>query len=176
MATSYKPGQNDRSKKIWFYSILSFSIVFVLTMGGIVYYGSVTLPAINKAKNVTACQTFLKGYGEAQIAFLKEAAATDHAPSAKTAVTNYTTILVTAYNKAFQLAAKDSAVYNGLIDIAKQRLGMDVTDSATLQTQFTNLDGAAKMEKDICSGALEAAHVKNPLEPVKSSPSPTATN
>jgi hypothetical protein len=176
MATSNKAEQDPRSKKLWFRSIIIFSVAFVAVIGGVIYYGSVSLPAMNKAKDVTACQTFLKGYGAAQIAFLKEAAATDHAPSAKTAVANYAEVLVTAYNKAFKQATKDGVVYNGIVDIAKQRLTLDVTDTATLQQQFTSLDGAAKMEEEICSGALEAAHAKNPLTPVKASPSPSASN
>lgn len=58
----------------WNETIIAISAVALLSMGGIVYYGTVEQPKIDKAANVLGCQTFNQGLANAE-----ELLATDEA-------------------------------------------------------------------------------------------------
>ena len=49
MISEAEKARDARSKKTWVRAIVAVSTVFVLGIGGVVYYGTVALPAINKA-------------------------------------------------------------------------------------------------------------------------------
>jgi hypothetical protein len=160
MISEAEKARDARSKKTWVRAIIALSVVFVLGITGVVYYGAVALPAINKAKDVTACKTFLVGYDKAKLAFLNEENAKDHKPSVETAVKAYAQELSTSYNKAFsEIGDVNGTVGQAMKNIAMNRLNLDTTNPTNMASSFANLDNSAGTAEQICSGALAAANV-----------------
>ena len=61
----------------WNESIITISAVALLAMGGIVYYGVVEQPKLDKAANVEACQTFNEGLAKAEALLATDEAKAD---------------------------------------------------------------------------------------------------
>ena len=174
MVSEAEKARDASSKKSWIRSIIVVSIVFVLGIGGVVYYGTVTLPAENRAKDVTACKTYLVGYQNAKLAFLNEENAKDHKPSVKTAVTSYAKALADGYNQAVtEVGDMNRMVGQSLKNVALQRLRLDTTNESSMATSFANLDNAAGTAEQLCTSALDVANVKQKYGAY--TPAPTAS-
>ena len=61
----------------WNETIIAISAVALLSMGGIVYYGTVEQPKIDKAANVKACETFNEGLAKAESMLATDEAKSD---------------------------------------------------------------------------------------------------
>lgn len=161
MATAEENARNARANKTWIRSLIALGVVFVLGITGVILYGTVLLPAQNKAKDVTACKTFLVGYKAAQTAFINEANSKDHTPNAKTAVVQYSNTLGDAYNKAYeQVGDMNGYVAKGMQQLAMTRLYADFKTEAGYQKAFADLDNTAGSVEQVCQGVLESANVK----------------
>jgi basic membrane lipoprotein Med (substrate-binding protein (PBP1-ABC) superfamily) len=161
MATAEEKARDARANKTWIRSLIALGVVVVLGITGVTVYGTVLLPAENKAKDVAACKTFLVGYQKAQKAFVDEATAKDHTPDPKTAVANYAKALSNGYNSAFeQIGDQNSYVAKGMQQLALTRLRADFTTDSGVQQGFADLDNTAGTVENICQGVLEGANVK----------------
>lgn len=161
MATAAEKARDARANKTWIRSLIALGVVTVLSITGVVVYGTVLLPAQNKAKDVTACKTFLVGYKAAQTAFINEANSKDHTPNAKTAVVQYSNTLGDAYNKAYeQVGDMNGYVAKGMQQLAMTRLYADFKTEAGYQKAFADLDNTASSVEQVCQGVLESANVK----------------
>ena len=176
MISEAEKARDARSKKNWVRAIIVLSVVFVLGIAGVVYYGAVALPAINKAKDVVACKTFLVGYDKAKLAFLNEENAKDHKPSVETAVKGYAQALSDAYNKAItEVGDINGIVGSAMKNVAINRLHLDTTTESNMATTFADLDNASGTAEQICTGALAAANVKGKFGSYTPAPSASPT-
>ena len=161
MATAAEKARDARANKTWIRSLIALGVVTVLSLTGVVIYGTVLLPAQNKAKDVAACKTFLVGYVQAQHAFVKEATAKDHTPNPKTAVVQYSNTLGDAYNKAYeQVGDINGYVGKGMKQLAMVRLYADFKTDSGIQQTFADLDNTAGSVDQLCQGVLEGSNVK----------------
>jgi len=174
MTSAANAARDARSKKNWNRSLIVIGAVVALAIGAVVFYGTAVLPGINAAKDVAGCKTFLVGYHNAQAAFVAEANATAHTPSAKTAVLNYAEVLHTAANKAYTQSNPDGQLATGYKQISMDYLTIDVKTDAGLQKGFAAFENTAGTLQNMCNTALDNAGVKSPVKTV--APSPTATN
>jgi hypothetical protein len=176
MISEAEKAREERSKKNWVRAIIALAVVFVLGVGGIVYYGAVALPAINKAKDVVACKTFLVGYDKAKLAFLNEENSKDHKPSVETAVKGYAQALSDGYNKAVtEVGDINGTVGSAMKNVALNRLHLDTTTESNMASTFANLDNAAGTAEQICTGVLAAANVKGKFGAYTPEPSASPT-
>ena len=178
MISEAEKARDARSKKTWVRAIVAVSTVFVLGIGGVVYYGTVALPAINKAKDVTACESFMVGYQKAKNAFIDEENATDHKPSVENAVKGYAQALSDGYNKAVdEVGDINGTVGTAMKNVAINRLHLDTTTESNMASTFADLDNSAGTAEQICSGVLSAANVKGKYGSYTPEPSasPSAT-
>jgi hypothetical protein len=83
----------------WNETIIAISAVALLSMGGIVYYGTVEQPKIDKAANVSACETFNEGLAKAEALMAPESAKTDPAVKADALFNNLFAYNDKAYEK-----------------------------------------------------------------------------
>lgn len=177
MATAAEKARDARANKTWIRSLIALGVVTVLSVTGVVVYGTVLLPAENKAKDIKACETFLVGYKDAQFAFVQEATAKDHKPSAKTAVLNYSAALAKGYNTAFeQLGDMNGYVAKGIKQLALARLQLDTSTDSGIQQGFADLDNTAGSVEQVCQGVLEAANVKGKYGSYTPAPSASPSN
>lgn len=161
MATAEEKARDARANKTWIRSLIALGVVVILGITGVTVYGTVLLPAENKAKDVAACKTFLVGYHDAQFAFVSEATAKDHTPDPKTAVQNYSKVLAKGYNKAFeQVGDMNGYVAKGMKQLALTRMYLDLSTDSGVQQGFADLDNTAGTVENICQGVLEGANVK----------------
>lgn len=161
MTSAPKTPAKNAGNKNFIRAIIAIAAVFVLATGGVIFYGSVTLPAENKAKDVAACKVFLVGYQKAKAAFVKEETAKDHKPKAETAVRAYADELVKGYNKGFDLVGDvNGTVGKGLKQLALARLQLDTQTPEAMANSFSTLDNTAATVEQVCSGVLDAANVK----------------
>jgi hypothetical protein len=174
MTSKAQQAANAKSNRNWVRTIVALSVVVVLALSGVVVYGSAVLPAQNKAKDVAACKTFVVGYHNAQLAFIKEATAKDHTPSPKTAVMNYIEVLHTAANEGFKQSNQDGTIAKGFEQISIDYLTIDTKSETGLQNGFSTMDGHASTIEGLCNTAFDNAGVKSPVK--TASPSPSATN
>lgn len=178
MISEAEKARDARSKKTWVRAIVAVAVVFVLGIAGVVYYGTVALPAINKAKDVTACESYLVGYDKAKVAFLNEENAKSHKPSVEYAVKAYAQALSDGYNKAVnQVGDINGTVGTAMKNVAINRLHLDTTTESNMATTFSNLDNAAGTAEQICTGVLAAGNVKSKFGAYTPAPSasPSAT-
>lgn len=174
MTSANDKARNARANKTWIRSIIALCVVFVLGTAGVIYYGTVTLPAQNKANDVAACKIYLVGYQKAKAAFVAEETAKDHTPKVETAVRAYADQLVKGYNSAFKIVTDvNGTVGTGLKQLAMARLNLDTQSQDAMATSFSTLDNTAGTVETVCSGVLDAANVKGSFGVY--SPAPVAT-
>jgi hypothetical protein len=161
MTSAATNAANKRGNRNFLRAIIAISAVFVLGLGGVIFYGTVTLPAQNKANDVAACKIYLVGYQKAKAAFVKEETAKDHTPKAETAVRAYADQLVKGYNDAFKVVTDvNGTVGKGMKQLALARLNLDTQSQDAMATSFSTLDNTAATVENVCSGVLDAANVK----------------
>jgi hypothetical protein len=174
MTSAATDAANKRGNRNFVRAIIAIAAVFVLGLGGVIFYGTVTLPAQNKANDVAACKVFLVGYQKAKAAFVKEETAKDHTPKVETAVRAYADELVKGYNGGFKLVTDvNGTVGKGLKQLALARLQLDTQTQDAMATSFSTLDNTAATVEQVCSGVLDAANVKGQFGVY--SPAPVAT-
>jgi len=175
--TKTATAEAERSRKLWIRAISIISAAIVLSIGGVVYYGTIVLPAQNAARDVAACKIYVKGSNDAAVAFMKEGSATDHKPSVTTAINNYMKILFTANNLSYNQANPNGSVAASFIQISKARLALDTSSSTALMSGFNSVYSAASDTLSLCQSVLTAAHVPVPtLAPATTpSSSPSST-
>jgi hypothetical protein len=160
MTSSAKTPGKPAGNRNFIRAIIAVAVVFVLGIGGVIFYGTVTLPAQNKANDVAACKVFLVGYQKAKVAFVKEETAKDHTPKAENAVKAYADQLVKGYNDAFKIVTDvNGTVGKGLKQLAIARLQLDTQSQDAMATSFSTLDNTAATVENVCSGVLDAANV-----------------
>ncbi|MEY2946204.1 MAG: hypothetical protein RL243_981 [Actinomycetota bacterium] len=174
MTSSAKTNGTTASSKNFIRAILAVAGGFVLAVAGVIFYGTVTRPAENKAKDVAACKVYLVGYQKAKVAFVKEETAKDHTPKVETAVKAYADALVKGYNGAFDLVGDvNGTVGKGLKQLALARLQLDTQSQDAMASSFSTLDNTAATVEQVCSGVLDSANVKGSYGVY--SPAPVAT-
>lgn len=186
MTTQAEKARDAQSKRKWIRAIIAISAVFVLGIAGVIYYGTVTLPAENKAKDVAACKTFLVAYSDANLAFLNEENAKDHKPSVETAVKAFADKLLNGYNKAYtQVGDSTGTVAKAIQSVALARLYLDTRTSDSTASTFSNLLSTTQTTEQVCHTTLDSANVKGKFgsydsskgstPAASSSPAPSAT-
>ena len=123
----------------WNESIIAISAVALLSMGGLVYYGTVEQPKIDKAANVAACKTFNEGLAKAEALMAPDAAKNDANIKADALFNN-----LFAYNdKAYeQVANKDLEAAFGDLAFAALSVNADqdwVLIQATLSEKVVEI-------------------------------------
>jgi hypothetical protein len=153
----------------WTISLIALSAVFVLGVSGTVFYGSVVLPAQNKAADLQACKIFEKGYASARMAFVKEATSKQHTPSLATAIDNYINPLFAANHKAYKVANPSGDLSSALSDLAVSRLSYESTKDSKNPVFPNTVDQAAMAVEQLCTPIIGATKTATPTA------SPTAT-
>ena len=171
MANKEKQLEAQKSRRNWIISISVLGAVLACALGGMVYYGLVITPQVNKAKDVASCKVFLVGYHDAQAAFTSEATAKDHKPSAATAVRNFFEVLHDAANLAYTKADPQGQIATGYLQISQTYLTSDLKTDSGIQEGFGNMDNAASVIENVCNTALDNAGVKSPVKTANPSPS-----
>lgn len=123
----------------WNESIIAMSAVALLAMGGIVYYGTVEQPKIDKAANVSACETFNEGLAKAEALLATDEAKADSAIKADALFNN-----LFAYNdKAYEkVQNKDLEAAMGDLAFAAMSVNADqdwVIIQATLSEKIVEI-------------------------------------
>lgn len=149
----------SKSAKRWRNSLIAIIVVFILAIGGTIYYGAVALPAQNKANDISACNIFEEGYLKAQLAVVKEETAKDHKPNLQTAVDGYVSNLFHANQIAFKKSAQGGKLNSLLTDVALARMRYSSTVTAS-PTFPSDLDSAAQAVSSYCQTILPAASPK----------------
>lgn len=175
MTSAAKPSQKDASNKTWVRSLIAIGAAVALIIAGVVYYGTTVLPAQNAAKDVAGCKTFVVGFHKAQKAFLAEVTAHDHKPTAKTAVSNYVTVLLPAIAEARGQSATDGALAKGYLQVATDIETMDVNNATALHNGFSAIDGVSTRLETMCNTAFDNAGIKSPVKTATPTPTPSAT-
>ena len=135
----------------WTIAIVVIAVIFVVSIAGTVYFGTVVKPAQNLEATKKTCTTFADGKTAAERAFLDEASRTDQKPSELTAVTNYMKELFKGTDAAFKTAINDSPVQSALVQLSVKRLSIQATQG---ETAIMTLDQAATDVTTACAAAL----------------------
>ena len=153
MASASKP-----ANRTWIISLSAIGVVAAAAIIGVVSYGTVIKPAEDKAKNVTACTSFLNGNEKARLAYVAEATATDHEPNLETAIRNFLTEEFAGVNKAIMEAAPKTPIRLAIADIGVQQLKYD-SGNGDLVTIFKSVDSSATALVTQCKAILPAPSV-----------------
>ncbi|MFM5905226.1 MAG: hypothetical protein ACKORF_03875 [Micrococcales bacterium] len=135
----------------WTIAISAIVAIFVISVAGTIYYGTVIKPAEDLAATKKTCTTFANGKAAAERAFLDEASRTDQEPNELTAVSNYMKELFKGTDAAFKLSVGDSPVQSALVELSVKRLSIQANQG---QTALMTLDQAATQVTTACAAAL----------------------
>ncbi|MEY4743938.1 MAG: hypothetical protein RIR34_1277 [Actinomycetota bacterium] len=153
-AKSTKPKRFSR--RAW---IISSAAVLVagIGIGSVVYYGSVTLPAANKASDTKACEIFAMGFTQARMGFLEEAQNKDHKPSLATAVEAYMKPTIASNHASFKRANPNGDVGKAIADLGIAAVSFQNSYDAKNPTFPSAVDQAAQNVDALCTPLLTEA-------------------
>jgi len=154
---SNKAGEALKKNRSWTAAIVAIVAVFVLAIGGTVFYGAVIQPQVLKSKDLAACKTFEYNYAQGQLAWVKEATATKHTPDPKVAVDNYLAHLFIGVNKGYTKADPNGPVAKSFQQLALSRLRYDSSTVTAIQTGFQTIDSEANSLKTYCDTLMPKA-------------------
>lgn len=154
-----KAGAALKKNRSWTVAIWSLVAVFVLAVGGTIFYGVVIQPQVLLGKDQAACQIFEVNYAKAQLAWVKEATATKHTPDPKVAVDNYLANLFHGVNTAYSKADPNGNVAKAFQQLALSRLQYDSSSVTSIQTGFQNIDSQASTLQAYCKSIANHAGV-----------------
>jgi hypothetical protein len=152
-----KAGEALKKNRSWTAAIWALIVVFLLGIGGTVFYGAVVQPQILKAKDLAACKTFEYNYAQGQLAWVKEATATKHTPDPKVAVDNYLAHLYIGVNKGYAKADPNGTVAKSFQQLALSRLQYDSSTVEAIQSGFQTIDSEASSLKTYCDTLMPKA-------------------
>lgn len=144
--------ENASSNKAWRYTIISLVVVFVLGVGGIVYYGTVVVPKQEKVRNVAACKIFEAGYQNAKLEFINEMIQKKHTPDPLTAIQKYMDKLFVGSIRAAKDLPYESDLGKAMIDLNVSKLSFDGSSKAAANQSFRAYDDQAINIQSICYG------------------------
>jgi hypothetical protein len=156
-----------KSGRAWKLSLIALSVVFVLAVGGTVFYGTVVQPAQNKAADLKACNYFVVGYAKARMGFVKEAQSKDHTPNLATAIENYITPLYEGNHKAYDAANPDGDLSSALSELAVARLSFESTKDSKNPVFPSAIDQAAMSIENMCRPIIEGSKTASPTPAAK---------
>ncbi len=154
---AHKAGEALKKQRSWTAAIVAIVAVFVLAIGGTVFYGAVIQPQVLKSKDLAACKTFEYNYAQGQLAWVKEATATTHTPDPKVAVDNYLAHLFIGVNKGYPKADPNGTVAKAFQQLALSRLQYDSSSVTAIQTGFQTIDSEASALKSHCDTLMPQA-------------------
>jgi hypothetical protein len=152
-----KAGEALKKNRSWTAAIWAIVAVFVLAIGGTVFYGAVIQPQVLKSKDLAACKTFEYNYAQGQLAWVKEATATKHTPDPKVAVDNYLAHLFVGVNKGYPKADPNGPVAKSFQQLALSRLQYDSSSVTAIQSGFQTIDSEASSLKTYCDTLMPKA-------------------
>ena len=142
----------ESGRKSWRTTIISLVVVFVLAIGGTIYYGSVVVPQQEKTRNAAACKTFEAGYQNAKLAFINEMIQKKHTPNALTAIQNYMDKLFIGSIHAAKDLPYEGELGKAMIDLNVSKLTFDGSSNEAANQSFRNYDNQAINIQNICYG------------------------
>jgi hypothetical protein len=157
------------SNKNWRITIIALATVFVLAIGGTVFYGTVVVPQQEKARNVAACKTFEAGYQNAKYAFIQEMIQKKHTPNPLTAIQNYMDELFIGSIRAAKDLPYESDLGKAMIDLNVSKLTFDSSSTETANQSFKSYDNQAINIQSICYGLGVKAKAPTNMTPSKAS-------
>jgi hypothetical protein len=140
------------NNKNWRITIIALATVFVLAIGGTVFYGTVVVPQQEKARNVAACKTFEVGYQNAKFAFITEMIQKKHTPNPLTAIQKYMDKLLLGSLHAAKDLPYESDLGKAMIDLNVSKLTFDGSSNEAANQSFRAYDDQAKNIQSICYG------------------------
>ena len=138
--------------KSWRITIVALVTVFVLAIGGTVFYGTVVVPQQEKARDVAACKTFEAGYQNAKFAFIDEMVQKKHTPDPLTAIQQYMDKLFIGSIHAAKNLPYESDLGKAMIDLNVSKLTFDGSSNEAANQSFKSYDGQAINIQSICYG------------------------
>ena len=136
------------SKKSWKTTIVALIAAALLSICGVIYYGTVVQPGERRAADRAACDSFALGLTEARNNAIAVAERTPPGTDQQVA-DKYLKSFDKGLASAFDLAAKNGDVYKSMTQLGLARLSYDASMGMSAVTaiegQFTNVTAACSV-------------------------------
>jgi len=162
------------TNKSWRITILAILAIALLSIGGVVYYGTVALPAQRLQQDIKACDEFANGVIQARGAAI---GLLDKKPpaSASEVATRYANLANEGIDRAFNTSAANGQIYNALSQVGMGRLDYNESDGmVAIQKMEATYDPLLALCKSIQPTPSPTATATSSPS-ASSSPTPTST-